>query len=80
MKKSLPKQTNAEIVKQLQTNKSRQYTEAAHAEIMNRLIKAIGKFNESTARTDRKVLILTATIVCLTFLNVLLTIVNLRHG
>lgn len=58
-----------EIVARLETNESRQFTEAAHAEMMRRFIIA-GETH------GRRMFWLTITIVALTTLNAALTLVT----
>ena len=71
------KQTDNQIVKTLLENKTRQYTEAAHAEMMKRFNQSIQKLDQSSARQGQRIFWLTLTIVCLTILNVLVTYYNI---
>ena len=51
-------ETTEEIVAALLVNKKRQYTEAAHAEIFNRLITTIRGFNAKAAKIEKMMLVL----------------------
>lgn len=61
--------SSEKIVKQLESNNSRQFTEAAHAEMMRRFIAA----NE---KQSRRIVWLTGTIVALTAVNLIITALN----
>jgi hypothetical protein len=61
-----------EIVASLQTNTERQYTESAHAEIFNRLITTISKFNEQASRTEKFMLFLATAQVILAVAQIIL--------
>ncbi|MFC2153999.1 hypothetical protein ACFLRC_00770 [Candidatus Altiarchaeota archaeon] len=72
-------QESREIVESLLTNTSRQYTEAAHAEMMRRFTESIDRFSKASEQGSRRIFWLTATIVTLTLVNVALAIIlNLR--
>ena len=64
-------QINDEIVSSLLTNKSRQYTEAAHAEIFNRLIKTIKDFNRKAEKIEKVMLLLALAQVILALTQIL---------
>ena len=77
MKTSNPlKQTDQQIVETLQANRSRQYTEAAHAEMMRRFTQSIQDLKEASAKNGRILVGLTTTIVILTILNVGIAILS----
>jgi hypothetical protein len=61
--------SSEQIVKQLETNTSKQFTEAAHAEMMRRFVVA----NE---KQSKRIFWLTLTIVLLTTINLIVTISN----
>ena len=63
-----------EIVSSLLTNDKRQYTEAAHAEIFNRLIKTIMNFNLKAEKLEKAMLFLAATQVILAITQVFLAL------
>lgn len=65
-------QQNDEIVASLLNNTSRQYTEAAHAEIFNRLIKTIEGFNQKAERLEKVMLLLAIMQVVFAFVQILL--------
>ena len=66
---NLEKMSSEEIVAQLAENESRQFTEAAHAEMMRRFVAA-------SEKSSLRIFWLTATIVALTAVNLALTILN----
>lgn len=68
------KQTTNTIVAKLLTNKSRQFTEAAHAEIFRRLIETIKNFNQKAEKIEKVMLILAAAQVFLALAQILLAI------
>lgn len=57
------------IVAKLEKNKSRQFTEAAHAEMMRRFVSA-------SEQNSKRIFWLTVTIVGLTTINLALTVLN----
>lgn len=63
--------SSSEIVAKLAENESRQFTEAAHAEMMRRFVAA-------SDQNSRRIFWLTATIVGLTAINLGITILNLN--
>lgn len=74
-----PKEQSAEmIVDALLTNKERQYTESAHAEIFRRLIATIERFNRESDRVQRVMLYLSISQVILAVAQVALAIAQLR--
>lgn len=58
-------QSIEEMVATLLTNTQRQYTEAAHAEIYNRLIQTIKNFNAKAEKIEKTMLFLAAAQVIL---------------
>ena len=66
---SIGYQTETEIVAELEKNESRQYTEAAHAEMMRRQILSYEK-------AGRKMFWLTVVIGVVAFLNLIFGILN----
>jgi hypothetical protein len=79
MKTNNPKnQTTDDIVISLLDNKSRQYTESAHAEIFSRLIKTIESFNLKAEKTEKVMLTLAAAQVILAIAQVFLAVVQLN--
>lgn len=58
-------QTIEEMVESLMTNTQRQYTEAAHAEIYNRLIQTIKNFNAKAEKIEKVMLFLATALVIL---------------
>ena len=66
---SIAKQSEAEIVQSLEKNESRQYTEAAHAEMMRRQIVAYNK-------AGAKMFWLTVVIAIFALSNLVLAIIN----
>ena len=68
------KQATDTIVARLLTNKSRQYTEAAHAEIFRRLTQTIKEFNSKAARIEKVMLFLAAAQVILAIAQILLAV------
>ena len=68
------KQTTDTIVARLLTNKSHQYTEAAHAEIFRRLIETIKAFNSKAAKIEKVMLFLAAAQVILALAQIFLAI------
>ncbi|MEK7141043.1 MAG: hypothetical protein AAB800_00690 [Patescibacteria group bacterium] len=71
-------QSNEAIVDTLLSNKERQYTESAHAEIFRRLITTIEKFNKDADRVQRMMLYLAVSQVILAIAQVILAIVQFR--
>ena len=69
-------QTTDMIVEALLSNKERQYTESAHAEIFRRLISTIEKFNKDADRVQRMMLYLAVSQVILAIAQVILAIVQ----
>lgn len=69
-------QSTEQIVSTLLTNKSRQYTESAHAEIWRRLIRTIQDFNQKAARTEKFMLILATAQVALAIAQIYLAFVG----
>ncbi|MBI5620755.1 hypothetical protein HY949_03185 [Candidatus Gottesmanbacteria bacterium] len=69
-------QVTEEIVDTLLTNKERQYTENAHAEIFRRLIATIEKFNKDADRVQRMMLYLAVSQVILAVAQIILAIVQ----
>jgi len=63
--KTPKKQTTDQIVATLLSNKEKQYTESAHAEIFSRLIKTIEEFNDKAESIERVMLFLAAAQVIL---------------
>jgi hypothetical protein len=66
---NLQKLDSRQIVAKLEKNKSRQFTEAAHAEMMRRFVAA-------SEQNSKRIFWLTATIVSLTAINLALTFLN----
>jgi hypothetical protein len=66
---NLQKLDSRQIVAKLEKNKSRQFTEAAHAEMMRRFVAA-------SEQNSKRIFWLTATIVGLTAINLALTFLN----
>lgn len=74
-----PKQQTTEmIVDALLTNKERQYTESAHAEIFRRLIDTIQRFNNEADKVQRMMLYLAVSQVILAVAQVALAVVQFR--
>lgn len=71
-------QTTDMIVAALLTNKRRQYTESAHAEIFRRLIQTIERFNKGADRMQRMMLYLAVSQVILAVAQVALAMVQFR--
>lgn len=71
-------QSTEEIVSALLGNKSRQYTESAHAEIWSRLIVTIRDFNQKAQRTEKFMLILAVSQVILATAQIFLGSAQLR--
>lgn len=67
-------QSNEAIVATLLTNKKRQYTEAAHAEIFRRLITTIQNFNTKAAKLEKVMLFLAAAQVILALAQIFLAL------
>jgi len=68
-------QTNEQIVSSLLTNTKKQYTESAHTEIFNRLIKTIESFNSNAEKIERVMLYLAAAQVILAIAQILVALV-----
>jgi len=66
---NLQKLSSSEIVAKLTENESRQFTEAAHAEMMRRFIT-------TSEQNSRRIFWLTTAIVGLTAINLAITILN----
>ena len=66
------------IVSTLLSNKSKQYTESAHAEIFRRLMHTIEQFNQKAERSEKFMLILAASQVMLALAQLYLGIVQTR--
>jgi hypothetical protein len=66
---SIQHQSNIEIIENLEKNESRQYTEAAHAEMMRRQITAYKK-------AGNKIFWLTVVIAFLAFSNLVVGVLN----
>lgn len=74
-----PRQQSTDvIVETLLSNKERQYTESAHAEIFRRLIATIERFNKDADRVQRVMLYLAVSQVILAVAQVILAIVQFR--
>lgn len=71
-------QTTDLIVETLRSNKERQYTESAHAEIFRRLISTIEKFNKDADRVQRMMLYLAVSQVILAVAQVILAVVQFQ--
>lgn len=71
-------QTTDMIVESLLSNKERQYTEGAHAEIFRRLITTIERFNKDADRVQRMMLYLAVSQVILAIAQVILAVVQFR--
>lgn len=71
-------QTNEEIIETLLANDKHQYTEAAHAEIFNRLIKTISDFNNKAEKTEKVILVLALSQVILAVAQVVLAYFQLK--
>lgn len=71
-------QTTDMIVDTLLSNKERQYTESAHAEIFRRLIDTIERFNKGADRVQRMMLYLAVSQVILAVAQVFLAVVQFR--
>ncbi len=75
---SLKDQTTEMIVASLLTNKRRQYTESAHAEIFRRLIATIENFNRNADRMQRIMLLLAVSQVILAVAQVALAVAQFQ--
>lgn len=71
-------QTTDRIVASLLTNKRRQYTESAHAEIFRRLIDTIERFNKGADKVQRMMLYLAVSQVILAIAQVALAVVQFQ--
>lgn len=71
-------QTTDAIVESLLSNKSKQYTESAHAEIFRRLMQTIEQFNRKTERTEKFMLVLATSQVLLALAQLYLGFMQVR--
>ncbi len=71
-------QTTDLIVETLLSNKERQYTEGAHAEIFRRLIGTIERFNKDADKLQRMMLYLAVSQVILAVAQVILAVVQFQ--
>ena len=71
-------QSTDTIIESLLTNKKRQYTESAHAEIFRRLINTIERFNAGADKIQKMMLFLAVSQVILAVAQVALAVVQFR--
>lgn len=74
---AVSKKSSRQIVKELEKPHTKEFTEAAHAEMMRRFTVEIEKFNQTSGKNTRIIIALTIFIVLLTAFNLFYQFTNI---